>query len=89
MSKFKEGMKLIDVLVAMADGNIGAATVLTKVVETSTAEATAVTLSFLDGIECYGSDIWVLYKDKCGEDIKAFKTEVRELAWIACQEGNI
>ncbi|CAL9959713.1 hypothetical protein VPHK225_0043 [Vibrio phage K225] len=88
MSKFKEGMKLIDVLVTMADGNIGAATVVTKVVETSTAEEAAVTLSCLDKVECYGSDIWVLYKDKCGENIEAFKAEARELAWVAFQKGN-
>lgn len=53
-------------LAKMADGNPGAVTVLLQLMPM---ENGVMKVIHLDSIKIYGSDIWVLYKNCCGEDI--------------------
>ena len=60
-----------DIVVKMADGNPGALTVLMSLIG-SAGDVLAgglVYACWLDDLEIYGSDIWLAYKDVCGEDI--------------------
>ena len=57
-------------LILLGQGNIGALDILTKL------DLKHLTLLADKGI--YGSDIWVLYKDKCGEDLDKFKAKLEE-----------
>ena len=61
-------MSLIDAVVALAEGNPGALTVLKKVLDTDPLEGFFKLLNF-DSFGVYGSKIWMLYKDVCGEDL--------------------
>lgn len=60
-----------DVLLKMAEGNPGAITVLTAILDTYGNEGLMLILS-LDDMNVRGSQIWVGYKDYCGEDINKF-----------------
>lgn len=69
------GMNLIETIMAMSDGNPGAATVIVSI----TKQAAAIdpddafgwlgVLSDLDDRGIYGSRIWQLYKNVCHEDL--------------------
>lgn len=71
--RIKLEMSMQDALFAMSDGNPGAMTALMKLMEASPAidpdNAMGVLgpLLSLDTLDCYGSRIWMLYKDVCGE----------------------
>lgn len=79
MSNHKERIDLYDsmvsILTKMSDGNPGALTVLMRAMEDGPAidpqsalGDICVPLS-LDTYGIYGSEIWVLYKDVCGQDL--------------------
>ena len=66
---------MMDVLIKMSDGNPGAANILTQLVSNSVEvdpdnfAGPLGTILNLDTQEIYGSRIWMLYKDVCGECI--------------------
>ena len=85
MAKIKLDDTLMTILLKLTEGNPGAATVLVKIVkEADTIDPDAslghlAILLDLDTLEIYGSNIWILYKDICGQSIKHFIATLR--AW--------
>ena len=65
-------MDIFDVCVAMSEGNMGAVNVLKNVLsEKDMLEGTMFLLN-LDDMNIWGSQIWVAYKDYCGEKLDLF-----------------
>lgn len=68
-------MTTTDVCLALCDGNPGAATVCglvlnnAKDIDPQSALGGLGVIMGFDTMEIYGSDIWVLYKDVCGENL--------------------
>jgi len=66
----------MDILIKMADGNPGAISAMTTILKEHDAiDPQAVmggigTILILDTWEIYGSDIYVLFNDKCGCDVR-------------------
>lgn len=66
---------LQDAIAKMVEGNVGAVTVCAELVkkeakiDPDAALAPIDSLLALDDLGIYGSKIWMLYKDVCGEDI--------------------
>jgi len=64
-----------DIVVKLAEGNPGALSVCVQMLtETEKIDPDAILkglsgLLMLDTLGIYGSEIWILYKDVCGEDI--------------------
>lgn len=77
--KYKEGMSGVECLVAMSQGNPGAIQVLTKLLDAPAGDSTwgIDDVMRLDQRGTYGSDIWVMYKDQCGQDIEAMRAVLR------------
>jgi hypothetical protein len=59
-----------DNIVSLSDGNPGAVTVLTQIVQNDPDPREI--FNTLDDMNIYGSRIWLGYKDYCGEDIGNF-----------------
>jgi len=78
-SKINMDMSTKDAIIALAEGNPGAITVLAQMVQDPRGAAA---ILHLDNLEIYGSKIWVGYKDHCKEDITTFINKV-----IARDEG--
>lgn len=68
MNRLNLNMSPRDCIVKMCDGNPGALNVMINLLKNYDA-AGVVDLFILDEDEIYGSNIWILYKDICGEDI--------------------
>lgn len=68
----------VEAATAMAEGNPGAISVIAQLLGTPMG---IIALCHLDDAEIYGSNIWVLYKDVCKQDI----TKFNEL----CFSGNL
>lgn len=66
---------LLDSLITMSEGNPGALDVLlrlvtfAKEVDPDSALDGLGPLFALDNLDCYGANIWILYKDLCHEDL--------------------
>lgn len=66
---------MMDVISKMSDGNPGAINVMMQIVmrgeaiDPDDAFGALGTLFSLDNQDCYGSDIWVLYKDVANQDL--------------------
>lgn len=73
---------VVEAVLAMSDGNPGAAVVMTQLVKYSTDKQEKgpwPSLSYLldlDEAGLYGSDVWVAFKDLCGQDIAALAREL-------------
>jgi len=65
-----KGDTMEELLMLLGQGNPGALNILMRL------DLEHLTLLADKGI--YGSDIWVLYKDKCGEDLDKFKAKLSE-----------
>lgn len=69
-------MSTIDVITAMAEGNPGALRVLVEVIKATPEVDPDSALGWLgplctmDNLDCYGSKVWLLYKDICGQDVR-------------------
>lgn len=62
---------MMDIIVKMSEGNLGALTVLTTIIETEK-EKGLLTILHLDDMNIRGEQIWLGFKDHCGEDINEF-----------------
>ena len=75
----------ISAIIKMAEGNPGAASVMTRLLrEGADIDPDAIMGGFssvllLDTFGIYGSRIWMLYKDACGEDISATMAALRSV----------
>jgi len=70
------GMPVRDALVILAEGNVGAATVLARVAS-GEAGGDILDIFHLDDMNMRGIQIWVAYKDWAGEDLAVFLQGVR------------
>lgn len=85
--KEKIGMHdtMIDALYKVSEGNPGALNVLVQTVKTSAvidpddAFGDIGPLLSLDSYGIYGSNIWILYKDCCHENIEGFLAVIRSI----------
>lgn len=62
---------LQDNIVSLAQGNPGAVTVLTELVDYDPSAAVLV-MDDLSKMDMYGPRIWIVYSDYCDEDIEEF-----------------
>lgn len=71
----RENIKLeatvIDLMVAMSEGNPGAINVLANIIKTNP-NSGLITMLSLDDMNIRGSQIWLGYKDHCGQNIDKF-----------------
>ena len=87
-------MTTTEVLMALAENNPGAVTVLTQFLEQCPEVCTSkvepmILILYLDELEIYGPQIWYLYKDICGENISKFIGLVRAYQLGACTQDEI
>ncbi|MDJ0952458.1 MAG: hypothetical protein QNJ81_02140 [Acidimicrobiia bacterium] len=71
----KDNLK--DVIVKMAEGNPGGLTVMMKIMEVDPMDGLFRLLD-LDDMNIRGSQIWVGYKDHCGQDIATFIEKIKD-----------
>jgi len=74
MTRIKLNDDFKTIILNMSDGNPGAMNVMIDLLQiqptfTDKLGGTG-SVIFLDTMDIYGSDIWILYKDICGEDLK-------------------
>lgn len=75
-TRIKIGDSPKDMIIKMAEGNVGALTVCLKLftespkIDTLDWAGGCGLLLFLDDLGIYGSSIWVLYKNVCGENLE-------------------
>ncbi len=75
MSRINLDDTLIDIIVKMADGNPGAASVMGELmrdghlIDPDNMFGGMSCIMRLDSLGIYGPNIWILYKDVCGESI--------------------
>lgn len=85
----------IDGLVAMSEGNPGCASVLGQIaqkgeeVDPQMAMGGLGHIGMLDNYAIYGSNVWVFYKDMCGQNIvriigaiRAFQLGIKPVEWV-------
>ena len=73
--KIKIDMSTTDLLITMSEGLPGGVVVLVKLMEDP--EGIGRILD-LDDMNIRGTQIWIGFKDYCGEDIEKFKTAIKE-----------
>lgn len=73
--KIKYNDSVMSIVIKMAEGNIGAVNVLSELVKQGPAidpddifKGVGAIMQ-MDNLDLYGSNIWLLYKDICGEDL--------------------
>lgn len=71
-----------EAIISMIDGNPGALTVCLQLMGGKGASLDEQAQGFadlcrMDDQEIYGSNIWVAYKDICGQNIELLKTKIR------------
>src|SRR5689334_8523405 len=89
-------MTLPDAIVAFVDGNPGAVRALMECCTKSTkidpdsAFGTISPLIGLDNLDCYGSRIWMFYKDVCNHNVNAMLGLMRahQLGFVGTKELN-
>lgn len=67
---------LQDAVVKMSDGNPGALTALTELIQDPDGFKL---LMKLDMLGVRGPDIWRLYKDECGGDVECMVNKIRQM----------
>ena len=66
-------MQIIDILMIMSEGNPGAISVMTQMLQKmGTTNGLIGGILNLDDMNIRGSQIWVGYKDHCGQDLQLF-----------------
>ena len=74
--KISSSMTMMDLLLVMSEGNPGAIKVLYSLVKSG--DSGLFLILDLDDMGLRGSQIWVAYKDGCGQDLERFKLFCRE-----------
>ena len=74
MERIKLNMSMKDVIVVVCDGNPGAVNVCCQLLE---GEGGLTDMLRMDAASIHGPNIWVAYKDVCGEDIKVMRGKLR------------
>lgn len=77
MARAVETDSIEDIVVKMAEGNPGAATVLIKLLTQPDKRIGLFLVLWLDEFEIYGPSIWILYKDWCFENIDLLVDSIR------------
>ncbi len=72
--KISTRMGLTSIITTFSEGNPGALRVLLQLLESP---ADLVLVLSLDDMNIRGSQIWIGYKDHCGEDMDAFREAIR------------
>ena len=73
--RIKLEMSMMDVIMALTDGNPGAIRVCSEIVQQASgidpnsALGPLGALFSLDNLDCYGPRIWMFYKDVCGQNL--------------------
>ena len=62
----------MDLLMLMSEGNPGAITVLTRMLQDSDSSLGVIRILDLDDMNIRGTQIWIGYKDYCKQDIDCF-----------------
>lgn len=76
MSKLRLSDSILEIFTKMANGNPGAATVLAGLfkespkIDPDAAMPEIMNIFALDDLGIYGSDIWILFKDSCCQNIE-------------------
>ncbi len=94
MSRIKLEDTMMDILSKMSGGNPGALTVMMSLVDCNaqvdpdSAFGPYSTILDLDSSEIYGSDIWIVFKDICGQDIKMMIAlmRARQLGFVTIED---
>ena len=68
---------VMDIAVTMAERNPGAASVIAKLLKDDSATGFMKLLD-LDDMNIRGTQIWIGYKDHCGQDIEKFKQALHD-----------
>ena len=95
MAKIKLGMTTFDAIFTVSEGNAGALKVLTDSLQKSPEidpENVFQELGFiinLDAFEIYGSNIWILYKDICRENLSKTIAMVRAIQLGVISRDNL
>lgn len=76
MSRITLEMSAMEAVIALAEGNIGAATACGELLKSS--ELGLVDLCHLDDMELYGPNIWLGYKDICEFDVVKFQSMIKD-----------
>jgi hypothetical protein len=78
-------MDLKDMLIKMSEGNPGGLSVIMEIIKQAGPEQGWLFMHILDEMNMRGSQIWLGYKDHCGQDLQAFMEAVRKrsLAMVA------
>lgn len=76
MERINLDMSTVDAVVAMAEGNPGAVSVLTQLISRGGGVG-IIDVLHLDAAEIYGPNIWIAYKDLCDEDADRLSAELR------------
>ncbi len=77
--RINRDMSTLDAIMAIGEGNPGALTVLANLAKSSNDNLWAADLLTLDSYRIYGSKIWRLFKDCCGESLDNFKNTIAHL----------
>lgn len=75
MSRLKLEDTVANIILKMSEGNPGALRVLMKMLRK---EDGIIYVFTLDDMGIYGSQIWVGYKDHCGQDIDKFIESIKK-----------
>lgn len=88
--RIKLEMSMMDMIVSLSEGNPGAVSALVQLIKTApiadpdSALGALGPLCSLDTLDCYGSNIWRLFKDVCGQDVHKMLGVLR-----SCQLGYV
>lgn len=78
MSKVELNDNIVDIMIKMSNGNPGAIQALSElikynaIIDPDSAFGELCSILFLDTNEIYGSDIYILWSDKCNRNIRRF-----------------
>lgn len=67
---------VLDMLLLMSEGNPGAATVLSRIMNKY--DAGAMSIFNLDDMNIRGAQVWVAFKDVCNEDLDMFCERIKK-----------
>jgi hypothetical protein len=68
---------LTDLMISMSEGNPGAITIMTSMMKEDPVHGILLILN-LDDMNIRGTQIWIGYKDYCGEDIEKFMEAIKK-----------